>query len=75
MASCFRWPSHFDVFVTVDQNLRYQQIVAGRKIAVIVLIARRNKIEFLRPLVPALERALAAIKPGELIEVGGNLQG
>ena len=27
----------FDVFVTTDRNLRYQQNLAGRKIAIIVL--------------------------------------
>lgn len=62
--------SEFDVLVTVDQKLKYQQSVAGRNIAVVVLIARRNRIEFLRPLVPELERTLAEIKAGELREVG-----
>jgi predicted nuclease of predicted toxin-antitoxin system len=62
--------SEFDVLVTVDQKLKYQQSMAGRNIAVVVLVARRNKIEFLRPLVPALERILDEIKPGEVREVG-----
>lgn len=61
--------SGFDVLITVDQKLKYQQSVAGRSIAVVVLVARRNKIEFLRPLVPDLERTLTQIKPGELREV------
>lgn len=62
--------SEFEVLVTVDRKIKYQQSVAGRDIAVVVLVARRNKIEFLRPLVPGLERALTDIKPGELGEVG-----
>jgi hypothetical protein len=62
--------SEFDVLVTVDQKLKYQQSMAGRNIAVVVLVARRNKIEFLRPLVADLERLLGEIKPGELREVG-----
>ena len=62
--------SKFDVLVTVDQKLKYQQSMAGRNIAVVVLVTRRNKIEFLRPLVPDLERILSEIKPGELREVG-----
>ncbi|MBI1816191.1 MAG: DUF5615 family PIN-like protein [Deltaproteobacteria bacterium] len=62
--------SEFEVLVTVDQRIKYQQAVAGRDIAVVVLVARRNKIEFLRPLVPELERILTEIKPGELREVG-----
>jgi hypothetical protein len=60
----------FDVFVTVDQKMKYQQAVAGRDIAVVVLVAKRNKIDFLRPLVPQLERTLLEVKAGELREVG-----
>ena len=61
--------SKFDVLVTVDQKLKDQQSMAGRNIAVVVLVARRNKIEFLRPLVPKVERALLEVKPGELREI------
>jgi hypothetical protein len=60
----------FDVFVTTDQRLSYQQAVSNFAIAVVVLIARRNKLEFLRPLVPELRRVLAEIKPGEVRRVG-----
>lgn len=31
----------------------------------LVLVARRDKLEFLRPLVPELRRALAEVKPGD----------
>jgi predicted nuclease of predicted toxin-antitoxin system len=62
--------SKFEVLVTVDQRIKYQQSVAGRNIAVVVLLARRNKIDFLRPLIPELERTLREIKPGDLREVG-----
>lgn len=61
----------FDVLVTTDQRLSYQQSVASFAIAVVVLVARRNKIEFLVPLVPDLERALGEVQPGEVREVGG----
>ena len=36
--------SRFDVFVTTDQRLSYQQSVASVAIAVVVLVARRNKL-------------------------------
>ena len=62
--------SAFDVFVTVDQKLKYQQAVTGRDIAVVVLVAKRNKIDFLRQLLPELERVLLDVKPGELREIG-----
>ena len=34
----------FDVFVTVDRNLTFQQDPRGLKIAVIVLVARANRL-------------------------------
>lgn len=61
----------FDVLVTTDQRLSYQQTVAGFGIGVVVLVTRRNKIEFLRPLVPELQNALNGVQPGEVIRVGG----
>jgi predicted nuclease of predicted toxin-antitoxin system len=45
---------HFDVFVTVDRNLAWQQNLSAFSIAVIVLRARSNRLADLRPLVPRL---------------------
>src|SRR5215213_88544 len=41
----------FDVFVTVDQNLRYQQNLVTVPLAVILLIARDSRLETLLPLI------------------------
>jgi hypothetical protein len=60
----------FDVFITTDQKLSYQQNVANFDIAVIVLVARRTKLEFLRPLMRKVEQALAEVRPGEVRKVG-----
>jgi len=46
--------SKFDVFLTVDRNLSYQQDVSAFDIAVVVLVARSNRLDELRPLVPRL---------------------
>jgi predicted nuclease of predicted toxin-antitoxin system len=43
----------FDVLVTTDQRLSYQLNVSSFPIAVLVLVAKRNKPEFLLPLVGA----------------------
>lgn len=61
---------HWDVFVTTDQRLSYQQSVSSLAIGVVVLVARRNKLEFLLPLVPELLRAIDEISPGEVRRVG-----
>jgi predicted nuclease of predicted toxin-antitoxin system len=67
-----RTASHeFQVLLTGDQNLEFQQNIATLPIAVIVLVAVSNRIETLRPLVPELLEALKVIRPGQLIRVGG----
>ena len=48
----------FDVFLTADRNLSYQQDVSAFNIAVVVLIAGTNSIEELRPLVPRILEAI-----------------
>ena len=60
----------FDVLVTTDQRLNYEQNVSSFQIAVVVLVAQRNKLEFLVPLVPELVKVLGEIKPGEVHRVG-----
>ena len=45
--------TRFDVFVTADQNLQFQQNLSALPIAVAVLVARDNQLESLRP--PAME--------------------
>ena len=54
----------FDVFVTVDRNLSFQQNLVAFLIAVIVLRARTTRLADLRPLVPALLAALRSPTPG-----------
>ena len=59
----------FDVFVTADRNLRFQQNLAQFAIGVIVLGARSTKLENLPPLVVELRRAIEAVQPRQLIVV------
>lgn len=61
---------HFDVFLTADQNLQYQQNLAGYEIAVIVLAAKSNRLADLEPLAGAVREALANLRPGEVVRVG-----
>jgi predicted nuclease of predicted toxin-antitoxin system len=64
--------AQFDVFVTADQNLQFQQNLAGRKISVLVLVAGNIRLETLSALVPAAEAALATVRPGEVVSVDGR---
>lgn len=55
---------HFDVFVTVDRNLSFQQNLKSYSIAVVVLQARTNRLADLRPLIPNLMIAVETAQPG-----------
>ena len=61
---------HFDVFVTVDRNLSFQQNLVSFTIAVVVLRARTNRLTDLRPLVPKLLAVLPSVKPGAVTYIG-----
>ena len=59
----------FEVFVTVDRNLSFQQNLSRYNIAVIVLHARSNRLQDLRPLIPKLLEVLPTAKRGEALWV------
>jgi hypothetical protein len=61
----------FDALLTADQNLEHQQNLGAIPIAVVVLVAPTNRIEALRPLIPALLQALQTLAPRQLVRVGG----
>ena len=56
----------YDAFVTVDRNLAFQQPIARFKLAVIVLRAKSNDIDDLKPLVPMLLSALPDAPRGKV---------
>jgi len=60
--------NRFDLLVTVDKNLQFQQDLRTRPFAVAVLRAKSNHIRDLLALAPKLLAALSALRPGEVIE-------
>ena len=54
----------FDVFVTVDRNIGFQQNLAALTIAVLIFRAPTSRLADLRLLVPNLLAAIADAKPG-----------
>src|SRR5882757_620401 len=61
--------SQFDLLLTVDRNLEYQQNFAGLALAVIVVHAPSNDVALLRPLMPAVLAAMSEIKPGMVTHI------
>ena len=60
----------FDAFITMDQNLPFQQNLAAQPVGVLLLRAPSNRLHHLRPLAPAILSALDGLRPGELRRVG-----
>lgn len=60
----------FDVFITIDQNMHYQQNLTGFSLAVMLLRARDSRLVTLLPLMPEVRARLARIQPGETIQIG-----
>ena len=60
---------HFDVFVTVDRNLSFQNKVIDLPVAVIVLVAPTNRLADLRLLLPRLLPAIDQTEAGRVVLV------
>jgi hypothetical protein len=65
-----RAAEHFDVVLTADQNIEFQQNLKTLPVAVVVLVAASNRLESLEPLLPELLRVLAMLQPKTLVRVG-----
>ena len=65
-----RAEERFDIFVTADQNLRHQQNLSGRKLAILVLPS--NQVPLVARLVPVVETLLTTIQPGTVVAVPLN---
>ena len=59
----------FDVFITVDQNLSYQQNLSITTMSIVVLIASNNRFETIKPLMPKVLTTLKNIRPESKVQV------
>jgi len=59
----------FEVFLTADQNLEFQQNLVRASLRVIVLVAPSNALEDLLPLVPSILRSIPGARPGQVQRV------
>jgi hypothetical protein len=59
----------FDVFLTVDQGIEYQQNLTGRKIAIIIFRTKSNRLHDLLQLVPACLARIESIQPGQIVSI------
>ncbi len=59
----------FDVFLTSDRNLAYQQNLSRYRIAVVVLAAEGTQLRQTLPLMPRVVDALDMLRPGDLVVI------
>jgi hypothetical protein len=67
-----RAQEEFDVLVTVDRNLAFQQALPKFSIAVILLHAKTNRLADLIHLVPQLHEAIPRAPKGVLTRLGAG---
>ena len=60
----------FEVFVTPDRKLEYQQNIPQVGLAIVVVRAHTNRIEDIAPLVPQLLEVLPAVRIGTVTHIG-----
>ena len=61
---------NFDIFITADKNLRYQQNLSGYHVAVILLKVARLWMEDIEPLIPEIRHRFDFIQAGKFYEIG-----
>jgi hypothetical protein len=63
--------SGFEVLVTLDKGIAYQQNLGGRQIATLLIRARSNRLADLLH-VAACKENLASARPGEILVIGSS---
>lgn len=62
----------YDVLITVDKSLPFQQRLSSLTIAVLILSARSNAYADLSPLIPSALEALKTIQPGTFVRISSG---
>ena len=57
----------FDVFLTADQQLKYQQNLTGRRLAILVLST--NRWPKVKAKTPEIIVAIQSLRPGDYVEL------
>lgn len=60
----------FEFFLTVDQNIEYQQNLDRFDIALVTLLARTNRLQDLLSLAPDIQAVLEDISTGQAVRIG-----
>jgi hypothetical protein len=61
----------FDVLLTVDRSIPFQQNLRGLEIGVLAMVVTSNRLVDIRPLMSQVRSALPKVRAGEVMRVGG----
>ena len=59
----------FEVLLTIDQRMRYQQNVAQFTIGIVVIEVPDTRIAFLRSLLPQIQQGVENVRPGKVVVI------
>ena len=59
----------FDILLTADKGIQHQQNMTGRKIAMVIIRPKWNKMKFVVPMLDKILQAVEKIQPGEVLIV------
>ncbi|MGH9404202.1 MAG: hypothetical protein ACRD5K_20105 [Candidatus Acidiferrales bacterium] len=62
--------SGWQVLLTVDHGMPYQQNLSARSISLAIIRSKSNRMPDLLPLVPDILNAMRSIKPGQTVRIG-----
>lgn len=65
-----RMSGDYDVLITMDRGIEFQQPIAGCPFGVVIVHAASNRLQHLRPLVPVILATIPSITPGQVQRVG-----
>jgi Domain of unknown function (DUF5615) len=68
-----RAANEFDVFVTVDRNLTFQQNLSNLALPVVVIHARSNNLRDLQLHLPALQQTLSSLLARQVYHIGSGM--
>jgi hypothetical protein len=60
----------FDVFLSLDRGIEFQQNLQSRRISVLVVRAGSSRLADLLPHVPKILKGLGSLCPGQVVSVG-----
>lgn len=61
----------FDVLLTVDRNIAFQQNLRGLSIGILAIVVPSNRLVDIRPLMMQVRQALPKVRAGQVLRVGG----